>query len=221
MSEYNEPVEINVNETQPTPPTESKLHAFLKELFSWVVCIGAALAIAFILRNYVFMNVKVDGASMNPTLQHGERIFTRIIGYTPQRGDIVIFNPKSEPQKAYIKRVIATEGDRIWIDEVTGKVHLKKSGEKTWEILDEPYIANEAYNSMLPNCAIRFADNSGEEGLLIDEDHIFVMGDNRNHSNDSRNDFGSYAVGQVSLDSVLGKASFRWWPLSEIGSIYK
>ncbi len=221
MSENIEPSEINEPSNEPNPPTESKLHAFLKELLSWVLCIGIALVAAFVLRNYVFMNVKVDGASMNPTLHHGERIFTRIIGYTPKRGDIVIFNPKSEPQKAYIKRVIATEGDRIWVDEVSGKVHLKKSGEETWEILEEPYIANEAYNSMLPNCAIRFADDSGEEGLLIKEDHIFVMGDNRNHSNDSRNDVGSYAVGQVNVESVLGKASFRWWPLSEIGSIYK
>ena len=217
MSDSFENSQINETENTTDAPKPSKLHAFLKELLSWVLCIGIAMGIAFFLRNYVFMNVRVDGASMNPTLQHGERIFTRIIGYTPERGDIIIFNPKGEPDKAYIKRVIATEGDRIWIDETNGKVHLKKNGESEWEIIDEPYIAAEAYNMMIPNCAIRYPDDSGEEGLLIKEDHIFVMGDNRNHSNDSRN---AIMVGQVSHDSVIGKASFRWWPLSEIGSVY-
>ena len=217
MSDHIEPSEIIEIEQDSSSPGPAKLNSFLKELLSWILCIAVAMGIAFFLRTYVFMNVRVDGASMNPTLQHGERIFTRIIGYTPKRGDIIIFNPKGEPQKAYIKRVIATEGDRIWIDETNGKVHLKKSGESEWQIIDEPYIADEAYNMMLPNSAIRYADDSGEEGLLIKEDHIFVMGDNRNHSSDSRNEI---MVGQVSLDSVLGKASFRWWPFSEIGSIY-
>lgn len=218
MSEYIEPSEVNESEIQ--TPQPSKLHSVLKEILSWIVCIGVALGIAFVLRTYVFMNVKVDGSSMNPTLQNGQRLFARIIGYTPERGDIIIFHPKHNDEIAYVKRVIATAGDRIWIDDTNGKVHLKKKGSSEWEILDEPYIANEVYNSLNVNCAQRYSDDSGEEGILIEEDHIFVLGDNRNHSNDSRNDTDHDPVGQVHVDSVIGKASFSWWPLDEFGSIY-
>lgn len=218
VSEHFEPSDINETEEQGTQG--SKLNAFLKEVLSWILCIGVALCIAFVLRTYVFMNVKVDGSSMNPTLQNNQRLFARIIGYSPERGDIIIFNPQHNEKIAYVKRVIATEGDRIWIDDATGEVHLKKSGSDNWEILDEPYISNEVYNRMNINCAQRYTDDSGEEGLLIEEDHIFVMGDNRNHSNDSRNDTDHNRVGQVHVDSVIGKASFCWWPFDQIGSIY-
>ncbi len=198
----------------------SMMTKFFKELGSWVVCIVTAVVIALVLRTYVFTVVKVVGESMCPTLQNHQRLFTRIIGYEPERGDIIIFNPKSNPQEAYVKRVIATEGDRIWIDDATGDVHLKKAGSDKWEILEEDYIADEPYNSNMPNIAQMVTDDSGEQGLLIKEDHIFVMGDNRNHSNDSRNDFDMRAVGQVHVDSVIGKAVFRWWPLSDFGGLY-
>lgn len=216
MNEYTETTGMPSPEE---PPHGSRLTLAIKEIFSWIVCIAVALAIAFVLRTYVFTMVRVDGQSMNPTLQHNDRLFARIIGYTPERGDIIIFHPKHNEKIAYVKRVIATAGDRIWIDDATGKVHLKKSGSSEWEILDEPYIANEVYNSFNTNIAQRFSDDSGEEGLLIKEDHIFVMGDNRNHSNDSRNDTDRDPVGQVHVDNVIGKASFRWWPFSAFGSL--
>ncbi len=191
----------------------SGMNPILKEIVSWVVCIAVAFAIAMVIRTWIFTVVRVDGPSMNPTLTHNERLFTRIIGYTPERGDIIIFHPKSNPDIAYVKRVIATEGDRIWIDEATGDVHLKKAGSDSWEVLEEDYILERALNAGI---AQRFADESGE-GLLIEKDHVFVMGDNRNNSTDSRVDFGERAVGQVHVDSIIGKASFRWWPLSEMG----
>ena len=200
-------------ETEEIP---SKSQTVLKEIGSWIMCIVIAVAIALILRTYVFTMVRVDGQSMEPTLKHEQRLFTRIIGYTPERGDIIIFHPQSNPKVAYVKRVIATEGDRIWIDERTREVHLKKSGSEEWEILDEPYINDVIPGEYIigPGIATRYADDSGEEGLLIKEDHIFVMGDNRNHSADSRD---GISVGQVSVDSVVGKAEFRWWPITEFG----
>ncbi len=190
--------------------------AVFKEIGSWILCIVIAVAIALFLRSFVFTMVRVDGQSMEPTLKHEQRLFTRIIGYTPERGDIIIFHPQSNPKVAYVKRVIATEGDRIWIDAETREVHLKKSGSDEWEILSEPYINEVVPGEYIigPGIATRYADDSGEEGLLIKEDHIFVMGDNRNHSADSRD---GISVGQVHLDSVVGKAEFRWWPLSEFG----
>ncbi|MBR5508041.1 MAG: signal peptidase I [Clostridia bacterium] len=204
-------------EIMPESNEPSAIAKFFKELGSWVICIVVAVAIALVLRNYVFTVVRVDGRSMMPTLEHNQRLFTRIIGYEPERGDVIIFHPQGDPEIAYVKRIIATEGDRIWIDDATGDVHLKKSGSDEWVILEEDYIANETYNPNMPNIAQRITDDSGEKGLLIEKDHIFVMGDNRNHSKDSRN--GS-EVGQVHVDSIIGKAVFRWWPLSDFGGIY-
>lgn len=190
---------------------------FFKELLSWILCLAIAFVAAFVIRTWLFTVVKVDGQSMEPTLHHNERLFTRILGYEPERGDIVIFHPKSHPEVAYVKRVIAVEGDRIWVDESNGDVHLKKSGSAEWEVLDENYILEPA---IAAGIAQKYADSTGEYGLLIQKDHVFVMGDNRNNSNDSRNDFGSGAVGQVHIDSIIGEAVFRWWPLSEMGVLH-
>ena len=185
---------------------------FFKELLSWVMCLVIAFVAAFAIRTWLFTVVKVDGQSMEPTLHHNERLFTRIIGYEPERGDIVIFNPKSHPEVAYVKRVIALEGDRIWVDESNGEVHLKKSGSAEWEVLEEDYIKEPA---VAAGIAQRFADSTGEEGLLIQKDHVFVMGDNRNHSTDSR----SFEIGPVDERRILGKVIFRVSPFDRFGPV--
>ena len=251
--------EIDVEE-----PTKSQ--KITKEIISWVVCIVVAVVVALIIRSGVFTMVKVDGNSMNPTLQNGERLFTRIIGYTPDRGDVVIFHPRSNPKVSYVKRAIALEGDCIKFDSVNN-VHIMKKGSTKWEILEEPYIScqtvepidysmincfesqngdyyrftsdgslykktkgSDAWN-LIPN--VKCTDDMGnldysvitshvgalkDYFVYVEKDHIFVMGDNRSlgGSFDSRKS----GVGQVHVDSVLGKASFRWWPISEFGSIY-
>ena len=186
-----------------------------KEIISWVVCLVIALAAAFVIRTWFFTVVKVEGQSMYPTLHDDERLITRIIGYTPKRSDIVIFHPKSNPKTAYVKRVIAVEGDRIKIDVTNGDVLLNKKGSDEWVILQEDYIA-EKINPVTLGGAHPDLINPMGEGLLIEEDHIFVMGDNRNNSKDSRDEL---SVGQVHVDSVIGKATLRWWPLSRIGLV--
>jgi len=210
--------ESSLNEYEPTDEIEEAApfaNRVLKEIISWVMCFVIAFGAAMVIRTWIFTVVKVDGPSMNPTLAHNQRLFTRIIGYTPKRGDIIIFHPKSHPDIAYVKRIIATEGDRIWINESTGEVNLKKKGSQSWEVLKEDYILETSY---FAGIAQKFADESGE-GLLIEKDHVFVMGDNRNNSTDSRVDYGDRAVGQVHVDSIIGKASFRWWPLNEFGFV--
>lgn len=187
----------------------------LKEIVSWILCIAIAFGAAMVIRTWVFTVVRVDGPSMNPTLEHNQRLFTQIIAYTPKRGDVIIFHPKSHPDIAYVKRIIATEGDRIWIDEQTAEVHLKKKGSDTWETLKEDYILEPSF---FAGIAQKYEDSTGE-GLLIEEDHVFVMGDNRNNSTDSRIDYGDRAVGQVHVDSIIGKVFFRWWPIGDIGTI--
>lgn len=219
----NEQTEIIGEEELPLAEDVQNVKNPVKEIISWVICIGVAIAIALLLRSNVFTMVKVDGQSMEPTLHHGERLFTRIIGYTPSRGDVIIFHPRYNPQTAYVKRVIATEGDRIRINQPTGDVYLMKDGETQWEILDEPYIKEKILSNMIPYANspedMEYLNNlyiTGE-GVLVEKDHIFVMGDNRNNSSDSRD---PRSVGLVHKDSILGKASFRWWPISEFGSIY-
>ena len=221
MSEF-ENNNINNPENEEIQETQENIEAYvplskkiLKEIISWILCIVIAFSAAMVIRTWIFTVVKVDGPSMNPTLKHNQRLFTRILAYTPERGDVIIFHPKSHPDIAYVKRIIATEGDRIWIDENTGAVHLKKKDSDKWEILNEDYILETSY---FAGIAQKYADPSGE-GLLIEEDHVFVMGDNRNNSTDSRIDYGDRAVGQVHVDSIIGKAAFRWWPVNEIGFI--
>ena len=193
------------------------MNPIFKEIVSWVLCLAIALAAALVIRTWLFTVVKVKGQSMYPTLNDGDRLITRIIGYSPKRGDIIIFHPKSNPKTAYVKRVIAVEGDRIKINVDNGDVSLKKKGSDKWETLQEDYIAEK----IVPGMGTLYAADSDlinpiGDGLLIKEDHIFVMGDNRNHSSDSRNEM---AVGQVHVDSVIGKASLRWWPLNKIGFV--
>lgn len=205
----------NTNQEEVMSQNVFTMSPVFKEVLSWIVCLAIALAAAFIIRTWFFTVVKVDGDSMYPTLHNGDRMITRIIGYTPKRNDIIIFHPKSNPKTAYVKRVIAVEGDRIYIDKSTGEVYLKKNGSEVFKMLEEGYI-NEKIDPLTfywNGCHPDLIDPLGD-GLLIEKDHIFVMGDNRNNSRDSRDEI---SVGQVHVDSVIGKASLRWWPLNRIG----
>ena len=170
----------------------------VKEVLDWVISIAVAVILALVIRNYVFVLVKVDGQSMVPTLHHGEYLYTNRFFYTPANGDIVIFTPPNNPDVKYVKRVIATAGQTVAVD---GQNHTVTVDGK---VLDEPYI-NEAMNS---------AGNM-EYPCTVPEGYIFVLGDNRNHSKDSRD----RSVGLVPVENVTGEATLRLWPLSEFGKI--
>ena len=180
-----------------------------KEALDWFVSIAVAVILALIIRNFVFTIAKVDGESMHPTLTHGDRLFTRIIGYNnPKAGDIIIFNPSisenmREPNKkvAYVKRVIAVAGQEV---DITRDGRVSIDG----EILEENYIS-ETIKVVVPN--------GTEFPFTVPEDTVFVMGDNRNRSHDSR----SRDVGAVPLDNIIGKAQIRLWPLNKLGTLYK
>lgn len=179
-----------------------------KEIFEWVVCIVVAVAIALLIKNFIFTLVRVDGASMNPTLTHGDRLFTRVLGYSePKAGDIIIFHPSvnvvdrsPNKDKAYVKRVIAVEGQVVDITE-SGDVVVDG------KVLEEGYI-KEKINTRL--------FMSTEFPFTVPKDTVFVLGDNRNNSHDSR----SIDVGAVPLDNIIGKAEFRLWPIGSF-NLYK
>lgn len=193
-----------------TEVSETKVQKidYKKEFFEWVKAIVVALVIAFLLRNYVLTLAKVDGQSMEPTLQHADRLYVNKVAYTPEKGDVVIFEPASDPGRPYIKRVIATEGDTVYIDFSTGEVYVND------ELIEEPYISQPTH---LVGSYINFLASMGEYSkenpIKIEPGYFWAMGDNRNASKDSRE------IGQIPVSELIGHAVFRFWPLDNMGTV--
>lgn len=165
-------------------------------LYDWIE--AAVLAIACIVLVFTFLVriVGVDGVSMEDTLQDGDRLLLSSLFYTPERGDIVVINRyTAEP---LVKRVIAVEGDTIDIDPETLLVSINGT------VIDEPYL----------DCLTPPGEFNGP--LTVGEGQVFVMGDNRVNSHDSR----SSDIGLVRVKDIMGKAVFRIWPLNSIGGLY-
>ena len=165
----------------------------------WASSLVYAVLVMLLLNLFVFRSITVDGSSMNNTLQDKDRVISTNFFYTPSRGDIVVLQADRIPNQVtgkygepIIKRVIALAGDTIKFDFEEGKVYLKKAGESDFELLEEDYIAAPTVTK-LENC-------------------VFVMGDNRNHSLDSR----SLLVGDVDTDLIMGRAFVRLFPIDQI-----
>lgn len=151
--------------------------------------------------------ITVDGESMVPTLQDQQRLIVSDMFYTPQYGDIVILYADKLPNEAtqsygkpIVKRVIGLPGDKIKIDFVNGIVY--RNGE----------ALTEEYTNTPTNLPENFPIN-GE--ITVEEGKVFVLGDNRNYSKDSR----SNQVGQVDMRYIMGKAYLRIWPLNALGTV--
>ena len=185
--------ELNKNVCSEEKPKKSTQ----REILEWVLVILSALVIAWVIKSYVFVIAKVDGPSMNPTLKHEDRLFLWKLGYEPENGDIIVLQlPGNEP---YVKRVIATEGQTVEIDFVTDEV--KVDG----KVIEEKYILEKNMNEY---CGVY-----GMEKITVPKDHVFVLGDNRNNSKDSRQ------IGTVPEEYIMGKAMFRIWPFNSFGSL--
>ena len=177
------------------------------DLYEWLQMFLGCVVAAVVLFNCVARLTRVDGGSMDKTLEHGEILLIWSLGYTPSQGDIVVLNKTSvllagwtEP-RAIVKRVIATEGQTVDIDYAAGCVYV--DGQR----LDEPYLPEEMY---LP-----YSPTMQQTHWEVPEGSIFVMGDNRNHSTDSRDT----QLGTIDTDYVLGKAVLALWPTSRFGSV--
>ena len=197
MEEFNDTEQTTAVPADVKPPFNWK-----KEALDWVTSIAVALIIALLIRRFVFTLVRVDGPSMNPTLTHNDTLFTSRLMYTPKVGDIIIFRPPASPKTPYVKRVIATEGQMVDIDPLTGTVTVDGKA------YDEPYIAEPIQPSRMGDMEYPFT---------VPEGTVFVLGDNRNNSHDSRDS----DVGAVPVKNIIGKAQFRLLPLSTFGSLYK
>ena len=174
------------------------------ELFYMLQTLVAAVAAMTLLFTFVVRVNQVKGHSMDNTLQPNELMLVWHLGYTPKAGDIVIVNRPNVDilqGEAIVKRVIAVGGQTVDIDYSTSTVYVDGVA------LDEPYIKETMY---LPG-----SYDMQETHFEIPEGSVFVMGDNRNNSTDSRNVW----VGPVEERFVLGHAVLGLWPLSKFGTL--
>ena len=201
-----------------------------REIFEWAYSIVIALIIAFLIKGFLFDIVRVEGQSMMPTLLDNDRLVVTKLGYEPKQGDIIILDANYNAREAYfdevaksegkdelsgirkvikglslpddlkhiyyVKRIIATEGQSVDIKD--GKVYVDGNE------IDEPYFEGQTF----------ITDNLVQYPFAVSEDCVFVMGDNRGNSCDSR----SSLLGEVSEDAIIGKSQLRIYPFNSIGT---
>ena len=169
------------------------------DAFDWLQTVVTALVACILIFVFAARTVGVVGPSMQQTLIEGDRLIISNLFYTPKYGDIVVLRKDTFKDDPIIKRVIATEGQTVDIDFDAGVVYIDGAA------LDEPYVNTPTYER---------EDFDG--AVTVPEGCVFVMGDNRNRSTDSRTD----SIGCVDTRYILGKAVLRITPLSKFGSLY-
>jgi signal peptidase I len=206
-----------------TPTASSKVSKSAARAVREIVETLLLALIIFVAVRALVLNFRVDGNSMVPNLHNGEMLLvnrnvyfhfdenkwlnyipgvdregqhTVYLFHPPQRGDIIVFNPPVASEKPYIKRIIAVAGDTV---EIKGDGYVYVNGTR----LEEPYI-----QGGITECNVRKC-----EPIPVPEGKIFVLGDNRRNSSDSR------IFGVVDVDDIIGKAWLTYWPLSDFGLV--
>ena len=166
-----------------------------QNVFEWYEALISAALVLVLVFSLFFRIIQVDGESMVPTLQNGDKLIVWGAGYEPQRGDVVIVDSYGKP---LVKRVIAKGGDVVNIDYQAGTVSVNG------EVLQEAYIAEPTYLGY----DVTFP-------YTVPEGTVFVMGDNRNASLDSRSSY----VGCIDERDILGKVLLCFLPFSDFGVV--
>lgn len=177
--------------------TNHRVLQFIKEVVKLMICVILAFFIAKLITTYVGQHTRVDGYSMENTLHNGDYLIIDKFSYhikSPQRYDIIVF-PYSQHVN-YIKRIIGLPGETVEIKEnkifINGELLEEHYGK---ELIEDPGVAS------IP--------------VVLGSDEYFVIGDNRNHSMDSRSD----KVGTIVRDKIIGKAWIKVWPIKDFGVI--
>jgi signal peptidase I len=176
----------------PAPPPPAKPNALGLWLRDVLISAGASVLII----TFLYQPVRVEGTSMLPRLEDHDRLFINKFVYhisAIHRGDVVVFHYPRDPEKSYIKRVIALPGDRLRIDR--GRVWLNGKPQR------EGYVPEQ------------FRDSKSLAEIVVPEDSYFMMGDHRSISSDSRE------FGPVDRDLIYGKAVFVYWPTRDAGVV--
>lgn len=191
---------IAENKSSKKPSKNKRPKSKLQETIEFCIPIIIAVALAFILRTFVFANAVVPTGSMLNTIQEGDRIIASRMAYNnndPERYDIILFKYPDNEEQIYVKRIIGLPGETVQI--VNGVVYVTKTDGKTIQLDDRFVTACEPYGDFGP--------------YVVPPDSYFMLGDNRNDSKDSRFWTNTY----VKRDKIIGKVKFRYYP--SIGKI--
>ncbi len=173
---------------------------FFKELLSTILYLAVIFVLTFLFITFVMQRTEVSGSSMEPTLQDGDSLLIEKVSYrfsSPKRFDIIVFPYQYGNDQYFIKRIIGLPGESIRID-YDGKIYING------EVLEENYGAE-----------VIMDPGRAETEVVLGDDEFFVMGDNRNHSMDSRD----ISVGSISKEDITGRAFVRIFPFSSFGGI--
>jgi signal peptidase I len=186
---HEKPLDPDMMEESPIEGQKSGFFHFLVDVVETLVL----SVLLFLAINAISARIRVDGSSMEPSLRSGEFVIVNRLAYRfgePEQGDVVVFHFPGDPDQEYIKRIIGLPFDTVRVSD--GSVYVND------QPLDEPYIAAQP----------RYQGN-----WIVPEDHLFVLGDNRNNSSDSHN------WGSVPMENVIGEAFFVYWPPTDWGVI--
>jgi signal peptidase I len=181
---------------------EVEVGSSARAFVEWIVVIAVAITVAILVRNLLLAHFVVEGSSMDSTLTTGDRVFVNKMSYRlhdPNRGDVVVLHQiNGAAERDLIKRVVGLQGEVI---EMTNcEVRITEVGGTESKVLTEPYLDRDVISS---TCGGDFAPVS------VPADHVFVMGDNRSGSQDSR------ALGPIAEEDLVGRAFVVFWPRAD------
>ena len=186
------------NEEKSQKDQKTKEQSIWKEIWDYAKIILIVFVIAYLLGHFVYINARIPSGSMEQTIMTGDRVFGNRLAYKtkdPERFDIVIFEYPDDPSQLFVKRVIGLPGETVNI--VDGKVYINDSEEP----LDDSFCPEVPEGSFGP--------------YEVPEGSYFMLGDNRNHSMDSRYWQNTF----VEKDAILAQVAVRYWPLNKMGTV--
>lgn len=215
---------MNIDEINTTPTEVKESFNLKKEVFEWFYTIVIAIIIAFVIKTFLFDFVVVDGPSMHPTLVHGDRLIITKLNYEPKSQDIIVLDSAYKNRNAYYEEL----GDMNWAEKfieyfslpagLKHKYYVKRIIGLPGQVVDiignKVYVDGEALDeNNYYNGETYEYDSNVSFPFTVSEGHVFVMGDNRPQSKDSR----SSDLGEVPMEAILGKCVFRLFPFNSIG----
>lgn len=195
--------QLNQPEQNEEEEKKKKAEHIKKEIISWILTLGVAVAAALIIRTFLFEPIRVDGQSMCDTLQDGEIMLVTKPEYLlgdPEFGDVVICKYPGRGNTKFVKRVLGVPGDEIMI--------ISNIVFRNGEVISEPYLT-----------PARNDDGFTMAPYKLGEDEYFVAGDNRDNSHDSRNYYSYYKPSGITRDMIVGKVRCVVFPFTEIRGI--